>query len=88
MCTCWGHICIITLNIKFLSLIQWLRGLRTDAESDVVNADVDTDNDKYAQWTNHDYIGSFRIIPNEPKSPTMCKYLSKCIVYTIFYNLL
>ena len=25
--------------------------------------------DNYARWTNHDYIGSFGRIPNEPKKP-------------------
>ena len=27
-----------------------------------------TPDDNYARWTNHDYIGSFGRIPNEPKS--------------------
>ena len=26
-----------------------------------------TPDDNYVQWTNHDYIGSFGRIPNEPK---------------------
>ena len=26
-----------------------------------------TPDDNYARWTNHDYIGSFGRIPNEPK---------------------
>ena len=46
--------------MKFLSLIMWLGGLCTDAN------DAD-DTDNYAPWTNHDYIGSFGRIPNEPK---------------------
>ena len=57
MCIYWGHICIFISNMKFLSLIQWLGGLCTDANAN-----------NYAQRTNHDYIGSFGKIPNEPKS--------------------
>ena len=57
--------------MKFLSSILWLGRLCTDAndandDADATDAD-DTDN--YAQWTNHDYIGSFGRIPNEPKMP-------------------
>ena len=40
----------------------WLGGLCTDA-----NANTDAD-DNYARPTNHDYIDSFGIIPNEQKS--------------------
>ena len=29
--------------------------------------------DNYARWTNHDYIGSFGRIPNEPKKDTIPK---------------
>ena len=28
-----------------------------------------TPHDNYVRWTNHDYIGSFGRIPNEPKRP-------------------
>ena len=40
-----------------------------DNDADDANNTNDT-NDKYnyARWTKHDYIGSFGIIPNEPKS--------------------
>ena len=57
MCIYWGYICIFISNMKFPSLILWLEGLCTDAD--------DTHN--YARRTNHDYIGSFGRIPNEPK---------------------
>ena len=62
MCIYWGHICIFISNMKFLSLILWLEGLCTDANN---TGNDDTDN--YARRTNHDYIGSFGRIPNEPK---------------------
>ena len=62
MCIYWGHICIFISNMKFLSLILWLGGLCTDAN----NAD-NPDTDNCAPWTNHDYIGWFGRIPNEPK---------------------
>ena len=67
MCIYWGHVCIFIPNMKFLSSILWLGGLCTDADDaeDDTNAN-DTDN--YARRTNHDYIGSFGRIPNEPKS--------------------
>ena len=53
-------------NMKFLSLILWLGGLCTDADS--ANATTDDDNtDNYARRKNHDYIRSFGRIPNEPK---------------------
>ena len=32
-----------------------------------------TPDDNYARRTNHDYIGSFGRIPNEPKSPEMSR---------------
>ena len=64
MCIHWGHICIFISNMKLLSLILWLGELCKDA-NDNVNAN-NTDN--YAQWTNHDYIGLFGRIPNEPKT--------------------
>ena len=32
--------------------------------------------DNYARWTNHDYIGSFGRIPNEPKSQASALKLS------------
>ena len=59
--------CIFIPNMKFLSSILWLGGLCTDADdaNNTTNAD-DTDN--YVRQTNHDYIGSFGRIPNEPKS--------------------
>ena len=63
MCIYWGHMCIFIPNMKFLSSILWLGELCPDADD--ANAD-DTDN--YARWTNHDYIGSFGRIPNEPKT--------------------
>ena len=62
MCRYWGHMCIFIPNMKFLSSILRLGGLCTDANDDA----GDTDN--YAQRTNHDFIGSFGRIPNEPKS--------------------
>ena len=52
---------IFISNMKFLSLILWLGGLFTDA-NDANN------NDNYARQANHDYIGSFGIIQNEPKT--------------------
>ena len=39
---------------------------RADADADDTNS--------YAQWTNHDYIGSFGRIPNEPKSQWACSW--------------
>ena len=48
--------------MKFLSLILWLGGLCTDTNTDA------NDTDNYAQRTNHDYIGSFGRISNEPKT--------------------
>ena len=36
--------------------------------NDADNTDNIDHNDNYARRTNHDYIGSFGIIPNEPKS--------------------
>ena len=66
MCIYWGHICIFISNMKFLSLILSLGGLCTDTNN-ADNTDAD-DTDKYARWTNHDYIGSFGRIPNEPKN--------------------
>ena len=33
--------------------------------------------DNYAQWTNHDYIGLFGRIPNEPKIKTLVIFFSK-----------
>ena len=53
--------CIFILNMKFLSSILWLGGLCT-------NADDANDTNNYARQTNHDYIGSFGRIPNEPKT--------------------
>ena len=50
----------IHIKYKVSILILWLGGLCTDA-------DDDADADNYARWTNHDYIGSFGRIPNEPK---------------------
>ena len=58
--------CIFIPNMKFLSSILWLGGLCTDAD------DAD-DTDNYARQTNHDYIGSFGKIPNEPKSLTVIR---------------
>ena len=64
MCIYWGHICTFIPNKKFLSRILWLGGLCTDA-----NATADSDEtNNYARWTNHDYIGSFGRIPNQPKN--------------------
>ena len=59
MCIYWGHMCIFIQNMKFLSSILWLGGLCTEANNDT---------DNYARWTNHEYIGSFGRIPNEPKT--------------------
>ena len=58
--------------MKFLSLILWLGGLCTDADANNANADDADDTDNYAQQTNHDYIGSFGRIPNEPKTFIKC----------------
>ena len=70
MCIHWGHMCTFTSSMKFLSLILWLRSLCKDADN-VTNAKADTnDTDNYARRTNHDYIGSFGRIPNEPKTNT------------------
>ena len=70
MCIYWGHICIFISNMRFLSLILWLGGLCTDANNANDPADTDAyDTDNYARRTNHDYIGSFGRIPNEPKIP-------------------
>ena len=69
MCIYWGHMCTFIPNMK--SSILWLGGLCTD-----VNDTNNTDN--YAQWTNHDYIGSFGKIPNEPKKKKKKKKTIKC----------
>ena len=69
MCIYWGHMCIFRLNMKILSLILWLGGLCTDA-GDADYTDADDDDNNYARRTNHDYIGSFGIIPNELKHKT------------------
>ena len=68
MCIYWGHICIFIPNMKVLSSILWLGGLCTDADNADANTDNAHDTDNYAQWTNHDYIGSFGRISNEPKT--------------------
>ena len=34
-----------------------------------------TPDNNYARWTNHDYIGSFGRIPNEPKSILISNYI-------------
>ena len=64
MSICRGHMCTFIPNIKSLSLslILWLGKLCTDADNVRAN---DTNN--YARRINHDYIGLFGIIPNEPK---------------------
>ena len=51
--------------MKFLSLILQLEGY---AQMQNDNADSNNADDNYAQRTNHDYIGSFGIILNEPKN--------------------
>ena len=67
MCIYWGHMYIFISNMRFLSLILWLGGLCTDANADNAdNTDTDEDNN-YARRTIHDHVGSFCIIPNEPK---------------------
>ena len=71
MCIYWGHKCIFISNMKFLSLILWLGGLCTDAIDDADANDTDANADNYARRTNHDYIGLFGRIPNEPKSTSM-----------------
>ena len=58
--------CIFVPNMKFVSVILSLGGLCTDTDADT-NTDTKADNDNYARRTNHDYTGSFGIIPNEPK---------------------
>ena len=77
MCIYWGHTCIFIPNIKFLSWILWLGGLCTDADNadtddanstDTNDADDADNTHNYAWRTNHDYIGSFGRIPNEPKT--------------------
>ena len=68
MCMYWRHICISISNMKFLSLILWLGELCTDTD-DADNADTDAnDTNNYARQINHDYIGLFGRLPNEPKS--------------------
>ena len=47
--------------------VLWLGGLCADTNTDNVD-------DSYAQRTNHDYVGLFGIIPNEPKSLICLKY--------------
>ena len=59
-------------SLKFLSLILWLGGLCTNTDAD------DTDNNIYAPRINHDYVGLFGIIPNEPKMDFLHKYLRIC----------
>ena len=64
-----GYICIFMSNMKFLSLTLWLGGLCTDAnDASDANANDTNDTDNYARWKNHDHIGSFGRIPNEPKN--------------------
>ena len=53
-----GHVCIFIPNMMFLSLILCLAGLCTDANND---------DDNYVRRKNHDYTGSFGVIPNESK---------------------
>ena len=78
MCIHWGHICIFISNMKFLSLFLWLGGLCTHTN------DADYTNN-YARQTNHDYIGSFGRIPNEPiKAVSSLK--STCPLYQRFQN--
>ena len=72
MCIYRGHMCIFIPNMKFLSSILWLGGLCTDAD------DADANADNYARRTNHDYIGSFGRIPNEPKTTHVSKVLDCC----------
>ena len=65
--------------MKFLSLILWLGGLCTDAN--VTNTDA-SDTNNYAWWTNHDYIGSFGRIPNEPKTlQIFVTFLGTCMQF-------
>ena len=61
------------LNMKFLSLILWLGRLYTDTD----DAHYTNDDDNYAQWANYDYIGSFGVVPNEPKTPLSNKTYKK-----------
>ena len=51
----------VHIHTKYEVSILWLGGLCTDADDEA------NDTDNYARWTNHDYIGSFGRIPNEPK---------------------
>ena len=55
------YVYIFLPNMKFLSLILWLGGLCTNADSDT------TDANNYARRTNDDYTGSLGITPNERK---------------------
>ena len=57
---------IFISNMKFLCSKLWLGELCTDADD--IDADDANDTDNYARQTNHDYIGSFGSIPNEPKT--------------------
>ena len=50
-------------EVSILNLVA--RRLCTDADNT-------NDTDNYIRRTNHDYIGSFGIIPNEPKTPPYC----------------
>ena len=54
--------CIFILNMKFVSLILCL-GICTDTDTG-----VNADDNYYAGQANHDYMGLFGIVPNEPKS--------------------
>ena len=65
--------------MKFLSLILWLGGLCTDSTND------DDDTDNYARRTNHDYIGSFGRITNEPKMK-LIKEMRSCKRSFAFYQ--
>ena len=42
-----------------------------------------TSDENYARWTNHDYIGSFGRIPNEPK-----KSIGGMLSFILFPNLI
>ena len=61
MCIYLRHTCIFIYEVSIFNL--WLGGLCTDSDNT-----TNTDDDNYAQQINHDYIGSFGLIPNEPKS--------------------
>ena len=62
ICIYQGHVCIKLPKVKFRCSNQWLGWLCTDND----NTNHDDAND--ARQTKYDGVGSFGIIPNEPKT--------------------